>query len=103
MAAKSGVPMPSARRQVRARHRGVLLPDLELDFDDLGAVTVAKVLADPDKFVGETLADPLEGVDYGRCKAKVMRAADGALVIHSFAHGGACISCGMTRDRPKPR
>jgi hypothetical protein len=39
----------------------------------------------PDKFVGETLADPLEGVDYGRCKVKVMRAHDGALVIHSFA------------------
>ena len=79
---------PSAQRQVRARHRGILLPDVELDFDDLGVVTVATVLADPDKFVGETLADPLEGIDYGRCKAKVMRAPDGALVIHSFAHGG---------------
>ena len=80
--------LPSARRQVKARHRGILLPDVELDFDDLGVVTVATVLADPDKFVGETLADPLEGIDYGRCKAKVMRAHDGALVIHTFAHGG---------------
>ncbi len=59
-----------------------------MDFDDIGVVTVAMVLADPDKFVGETLADPLEGIDYGRCKAKVMRAADGTLVIHTFAHGG---------------
>ena len=84
----SGVPMPSARRQVKARHRGILLPDVKLDFDDIGAVPVAMVLADPDKFVGETLADPLEGIDYGRCKAKVMRASDGTLVIHTFAHGG---------------
>ena len=43
--------------------------------------------ASPTRFVGETLADPLEGVAYGRCKAKVMRRADGSLWIHSFAHG----------------
>src|SRR5262249_53309771 len=85
---RPGGPLPSARRQVRARHGGILLPDSELDFDDLGLVTVATVLAAPDKFVGETLADPLEGVDYGRCKAKVMRRPDGTLVIHTFAHGG---------------
>ena len=62
---------------------------MELDFDHLGIVSVAAVLADPDRFVGETLADPLEGADYGRCKAKVMRANDGGLCIHSFAHGRA--------------
>jgi hypothetical protein len=45
------------------------------------------VLANPDRFVGETLADPLEGIEYGRCKAKIMRRADGSLWIHSFAHG----------------
>jgi hypothetical protein len=85
---QSGVPLPSARRQVRARHGGILLPGVELDFDDLEPAIVATVLADPDKFVGETLADPLEGADYGRCKAKLMRPADGTLVIHTFAHGG---------------
>jgi hypothetical protein len=63
------------------------LPDLELDFDQLGLVPVASVLADPDHFVGETLADPLEGATYGRAKAKVMKADDGGLLIHSFAHG----------------
>jgi hypothetical protein len=86
---KSGLPIISALRLVAARHRGVLLPHLELDFDHLGIVSVAEVLADPNRFVGETLADPLEGVDYGRCKAKVMRADDGGLFIHSFAHGRA--------------
>ena len=29
----------------------------------------------------------MEGVDYGRCKAMVMRGDDGNLFIHSFAHG----------------
>ena len=37
--------------------------------------------------VGATLADPLEGVGYGTCKAKIMRRADGTLWINSFAHG----------------
>jgi ribosomal protein L12E/L44/L45/RPP1/RPP2 len=48
---------------------------------------VADVLADPAAFEGETLADPLEGVEYGRCKARIMRRADGTPWIHSFAHG----------------
>jgi hypothetical protein len=84
---RSGTPFATALRLVRARHRGVLYPDVELEFDHLGAVTVGIVLADPDRYVGETLADPMEGVDYGRCKAMVMRANDGNLLIHSFAHG----------------
>jgi hypothetical protein len=44
-------------------------------------------LADPARFEGATLADPLEGVAYGICKARVMRRADGTPWIHSFAHG----------------
>ena len=66
-------------------------------------MTVAEVLADPDKFVGETLADPLEGTDYGRCKAKVMRAHDGTLVIHSSPMAAACTTFGMTLDLPPTR
>ena len=63
ISAKSGMPLVSALRLVAARHRGVLLPYLELEFDHLGIVSVADVLADPDRFVGETLADPLEGAE----------------------------------------
>ena len=44
-------------------------------------------LRTPHAFEGETLADPLEGVDYGRCVAKIMRRSDGTPWIHSFAHG----------------
>jgi hypothetical protein len=87
ISAKSGTPFATALRLVKARHRGVLYPDVELEFDRLGVVTVGAVLADADHYVGETLADPMEGVDYGRCKAKVMRGNDGDLFIHSFAHG----------------
>jgi hypothetical protein len=68
---------------------GILFPQIELPFDDddLAGATVADVLADPAKFEGATLADPVEGVDYGRGKAIVMRHADGTPWIHSFAHG----------------
>jgi hypothetical protein len=89
MSAKFGMPIISALRLVSARHRGVLLPFLELDFDHQGIVSVADVLANSDQFVGETLADPMEGAGYGRSKAKVMQADDGGLFIHSFAHGRA--------------
>ena len=60
-----------------------------LPFDDpeLAGCTVADVLADPERYEGETLADPLEGVDYGRCSAMIMRRDDGTPWIHSFAHG----------------
>ena len=68
---------------------GVLLPDVALPFDDpsLAGRTVSDVLADPARFDGETLADPIEGVSYGACKAKIMRQPDGKPWIHSFAHG----------------
>src|SRR6516162_3749108 len=58
-----------------------------VDDPDLDGTTVAEVLADPAAFEGETLADPLEGIEYGRCKACVMRRSDGTPWIHSFAHG----------------
>jgi hypothetical protein len=87
ISAKTGAAIFTVLRLVQARHRGVLYPDIELEFDRLGLVTVGAVLADPDRYVGETLADPMEGIEYGRCKAKIMRADNGGLFIHSFAHG----------------
>jgi hypothetical protein len=66
-----------------------LLPTIELPFDDpeLAGNTVADVLENPTRFEGETLADPLEGVAYGKCKAKIMLRPDGTPWINSFAHG----------------
>ena len=68
---------------------GLLLASVELPFDDpdLAGMTVADVLDDPARFAGETLADPIEGVEDGRCKAKVMWDGVGPPFIHSFAHG----------------
>ena len=56
----------------------------------LETVTVADVLKNPDAFIGETLADPLEGPPYGPCKAMIMPDRNtGGIFINSFAHGGA--------------
>ena len=86
---RTGMPEKVARQVVIRQCEGVLRPDVELPFDDpeLAGCTVGDVLADPEKFEGETLADPNEGVEYGRCVAKVFRRASGVVWINSFAHG----------------
>ena len=91
IADREGIPIEVARRQVAARHENILMPEIALVMDDdtLGNVTVADVLKNPNRFIGETLADPLEGPAYGRCKAMIMRDHDtDGIIINSFAHGG---------------
>ena len=61
---------------------------LQFDDDDLGIVTVDTVMADPARYDGETLADPIDGIEYGPGKAKLFINDDGSIVINSFAHGG---------------
>jgi hypothetical protein len=89
LAEETGLELGRARRTIERQCKGMLLPDVVLPFDDgeLEGKTVADVLADPACFEGATLADPLEGVEYGRCKARIMRRDDGTLWINSFAHG----------------
>ncbi len=89
IAARTGAGVSAARRIAERHADGFLLPDIELPFDDPGLAghTVAQVLADPARYVGETLADPLEGPNYGRGVAKIMLRPDGSPWIHSFAHG----------------
>jgi hypothetical protein len=89
IAKRTGMTELQARRIAGRQCYGVLLPDVPLAFDDdaLDGATVADVLADSARFEGATLADPMEGTAYGRCKARVMRRADGQPWIHSFAHG----------------
>jgi hypothetical protein len=84
-----GMSEQAARQMVERQCEGVLRPDVVLPFDDpeLAGCTVGDVLTDPELYEGETLADPLEGVEYGTCKAMVMRRPDGTPWIHSFAHG----------------
>jgi hypothetical protein len=89
LAKRTGMSHRFATEAIRKQCGGILLPSIVLPFDDpeLKSKTVANVLADPAEFEGETLADPLEGVEYGRCKARIMRHADGTPWINSFAHG----------------
>ena len=89
IAKRTGMSRATAK-EIAAKHcNGILLPAVELPFDDpgLAGITVADVLENPTRYEGETLADPLEGVAYGKCKAKIMLRADGTPWINSFAHG----------------
>jgi hypothetical protein len=89
LAERTGQSLEAAARVITRQCDGILLPDVVLPFDDaeLADRTVADVLADPHRFEGATLADPLEGVDYGKCVARIMLRPDGTPWIHSFAHG----------------
>jgi hypothetical protein len=90
LAARTGLSLARATRLIeRQCDDGILLPDIVLLFDDpaLAGTTVSAVIADSGRFEGATLADPLEGIEYGACKAKIMRRSDGTPWIHSFAHG----------------
>ena len=86
---RTGKSKDEAKRIVERWNEGVLHSDVVLPFDDpkLAGKTVGDVLADPGAFEDETLADPLEGVEYGRCKAKIFLCDDGTPWINSFAHG----------------
>src|SRR5262249_51861883 len=86
LVAGTGMDCDRAERVIARQCDGVLRPTLQLPWDDdeLASATVADVLADPVRFEGETLADPLEGIEYGRCKAKIMCRADGTVWINSF-------------------
>jgi hypothetical protein len=89
LVARTGMSEKAARQVIVRQCEGVLRPDIVLPFDDpeLAGRTVGDVLANPEFYEGETLADPLEGVAYGRCVAKIMRWADDTPWINSFAHG----------------
>ena len=89
LVARTGMAEDRARVIISRQTEGVILPDLELEWDDedFRGCTVANILADPARFDGATLADPLEGADYGRNKAKVLRRPDGSPWIYSLAHG----------------
>ena len=89
LVARTGMSVAEATAVLEKQADGLLLSSVVLEFDDpeLAGCTVGDVLDDPTKFVGETLADPIEGAEDGRCKAKVMIGGDGLPFINSFAHG----------------
>ena len=83
-----GMDPDKARTMAEQWGKSILRPGVILEFDDLGAIPVADILADPGRFDGETLADPIEGIGYGR-NCAIVQVRDGIPSIFSFAHGGA--------------
>ena len=73
-AKKTGEKVEDIMARLASRFEGWLPEEQPLVFDDakIGTVTVGDVLDDPDRYVGQTLGDPLEP-EYGRCKAQVWR------------------------------
>ncbi len=67
-----------------------LFGDFILEFADakLGRIRVADLLANPLPYDNTALADPVEGVDYGKTTAKFYWNDGLRPCIHSFAHGG---------------
>ena len=90
LARDRGIEIEAARAVVRSSLAGDLTSRDVLVFDDpgIGSISVAEVLADAERFQGQTLADPVEGPRYGRGKAKIFRNSDGSVIVNSFAHGG---------------
>jgi hypothetical protein len=90
LVARTGMPRRRAIETIRRQCDGLLSSSVILEFDDpeLDGTTVGDVLADPEAYVGETLADPNEGPRYGRCKAIILRRPTGEVWCNSFAHGG---------------
>jgi putative DNA primase/helicase len=98
-----GMGEAAARLMAEQWGDSILRPGVILEFDDrdLGAIDVAAILADPGRFDGETLADPIEGVAYGR-NCAIVQMRDGTPSIFSFAHGGARYELRPEDEAPPP-
>lgn len=85
----SGTPEKKAQTIIEHRLGGDLAGEDLLQFDRLGTVRVADVLANPEKYDRETLRDPLEP-ECGPHKAiyYANRETGGQPVVFSQAHGG---------------
>jgi hypothetical protein len=109
LAKRTGKSIEEARQIIESQCGGVLLPDVVLEFFDkeLKGCTVGDVLKDPERFKDRALADPIEGVSYGRQTAKVMLGYflgdyNGPPFINSFAHGGMRYTLATAPAEPKP-
>ena len=62
-------------------------PTIVLEFfdKDLKGCTVGDVLKDPERFKDRALADPIEGVSYGRQTATVMLRYSGGPIGHPLS------------------
>jgi hypothetical protein len=84
---EGGITEQAARRIIELSYNGTLLPDHRLTLEDGTEITAGDVLANPARFDGLRLADPIEGLPGDPRVAKIMRGSGGAPLIHSFSHG----------------
>ena len=88
---EAGATETTAKQQVAQIAAGKtkdLPTDFVLHFATLGTTTVRQVLDNPKKYNGQALADPIEGIEYGRTTAKFYANTDtDKPCIHSQAHG----------------
>jgi hypothetical protein len=99
IAKRCGISETAARKIAEKHAKGILLPDIELEFCRFGKVTVADVLADPQRFVNEPLADPLEGTRNDRQAAMVLRRREGRFLSTRSFTAGRLSSCDSTPRR----
>ena len=96
MMQRTGKPKAECERILEDKYeRKILSGNIVLEFADkaMKGCSVADVLEDPKRFEGKRLADPNEGVNYGRSTAMVMlRRDNGEPWIKSFAHSGVSYS-----------
>lgn len=87
LAQQQNITMAQAAEAIRSRASGKLLPDDVIQFQAIGNISVANILADPAKYDNQPCADPLEPEE-GTSKAKFYANADGGTpLIHSMLHG----------------
>jgi hypothetical protein len=70
---KTGVPIDVLREQLKEAANQHLPPWFQLVLTNKQVITVADILNDPKAYIGKTLHDPLEGVEYGHATAKILR------------------------------
>ena len=89
-AQRTGRDVEAIKADLDSADKGVLAPDHVLYFDsrEIGAVTVADVMRDPNLYHEQSLADPMDPED-GRGKAKLYNNGNFDLIINSYAHGGS--------------
>jgi hypothetical protein len=87
---RTGISELAARATAARFANRVLLPEVKLVFADpvLANKTVGDVLANPKLFEKKSLADPTEGIGYGRQTAMILIGKNGLPWIRSYAHHG---------------
>jgi hypothetical protein len=85
---KTGATIEILAEQLKQAANKNLPPWFKLVLTNQSTITVADILNTPETYIGKTLYDPLEGVEYGHATAKILRGdTDGRPFIRSHAHG----------------